>query len=73
MYDIIIPVMFVSENDQTTFDTNPVEYIRNLFDFTETMFQPKHQIKDLLSYICCTKNADGNYEYLNKFLEYVVK
>jgi len=34
--------MFISKKDMETFEMNPVEYIRNLIDFTETLFSPKH-------------------------------
>lgn len=44
LYDTIIPIMFITEKDMTTFTNDPVEYIRNLYDFTETLFQPKNTV-----------------------------
>lgn len=52
LYDTVIPIMFITQHDVETFDNDPIEYIRNLFDFTETLFQPKNQVQDLLCYLC---------------------
>jgi hypothetical protein len=38
LYDTIIPIMFVTQKDMNTFNNDPIEYIRNQYDFTETLF-----------------------------------
>jgi len=38
LYDTIIPIMFITQKDMTTFNNDPIEYIRNQYDFTETLF-----------------------------------
>ena len=84
LYDTIIPIMFVSEKDMDQFQHDPAEFIRNQFDFHETLFQPKNQVQDLLGYLCkyCSvkpkKGKKGKYirhmpDYLQKFLEFTVK
>jgi len=52
LYDTVIPILFVTQRDLTKFETEPVEFIRSQYDFTETLFQPKNQIQDLLCYLC---------------------
>ena len=36
--ETLVPIMFVTEKDVETFESDPVEFIRNLYDFTETLF-----------------------------------
>lgn len=38
LYDTVIPIMFVTQRDLETFETDPIEYIRSLYDFADTMF-----------------------------------
>mmetsp|Transcript_29520 Transcript_29520/g.44887 ORF Transcript_29520/g.44887 Transcript_29520/m.44887 type:complete len:666 (+) Transcript_29520:641-2638(+) len=84
LYDTIIPIMFITEKDLETFNDDPIEYIRNQYDFTETLFQPKNQVQDLLSYFCKyisvkPKKKKGKKtkkpmpDYLQQFLEFAVK
>ena len=42
LYYTIIPIMFITQKDMSTFQNDPIEYIRNQYDFTETLFQPKN-------------------------------
>jgi hypothetical protein len=42
LFDCVIPIMFVTQKDMETFENDGVEYIRNIYDFTETLFQPKN-------------------------------
>jgi len=42
LYDTVIPIMYITEKDVETFTSDPVEFIRNQYDFTETLFQPKN-------------------------------
>jgi len=44
LYEIIIPIMLVTEKDMDSFTNDPSEFIRNQFDFHETLFQPKNQV-----------------------------
>jgi hypothetical protein len=39
-----VPILYVTEQDMTTFHNDPIEFIRNQYDFTETLFQPKNVI-----------------------------
>ena len=84
LYDTIIPIMFITEKDMTSFTNDPVEYIRNLYDFTETLFQPKNTVQDLLVYLCRYssqkkkkkkggKSKRGKPDYLHPFLAFAVK
>jgi len=78
MYDTIIPILYVTEQDMTTFTNDPVEFIRNQYDFNETLFQPKNVVQDLLMYICKYREGKGKKkqkakpEYLHKFLQFAV-
>jgi hypothetical protein len=38
LFDTVIPIMFITERDMNTFESDPIEYIRNQYDFTETLF-----------------------------------
>jgi importin-7 len=83
LYDTVIPIMFITEKDMSTFANDPVEYIRNLYDFTETLFQPKNTVQDLLVYLCRYssqkkqkkkgKSKRGKPDYLHPFLAFAVK
>lgn len=79
LYDTIIPIMFITEKDMSTFNNDPIEYIRNQYDFTETLFQPKNQVQDLLCYLCKyssekkKKKKSVKPDYLHKFLSFAVK
>ena len=42
LFDTIIPIMFVTKKDVETFHEEPVEYIRNLYEFNETLYQAKN-------------------------------
>jgi len=50
LYDTVIPIMYITQRDVEQMEDSPIEYIRNLYDFTETLFQPKNQVQDLLCY-----------------------
>ena len=67
LFDTIIPIMLITEKDISTFKTDPSEYIRNLYDFDETIFQPRNQVQDLLCYLT------GKPDCLRNFLESAVK
>lgn len=76
--------MYVQEQDQETFHSEPVEFIRNQYDFTDTLYQPKTVVLDLLTYLCKysseletarkskKKKNKKKYkpDYLQGFLEY---
>lgn len=78
LFDTIVPILYVTEQDLETFTNDPIEYIRNQYDFTETLFQPKNQVSDLLQYLCRHKEGKGKKkknskpEYLHKFLGFTV-
>jgi len=78
LFDTIVPILYVTEQDITTFESDPIEYIRNQYDFTETLFHPKNVVQDLLKYICKHKEGKGKKkakskpEYLHKFLGFAV-
>ena len=75
LYNIVIPVMFVTEKDMNLFQNDPIEYIRNLYDFCDTMHDPKNQMQDLLTYLCkykSTKKKNVKPDYLQGFLQYAV-
>jgi hypothetical protein len=42
LHDTVVPILYVTSRDLTQFETEPVEYIRAQYDFTETLFQPKN-------------------------------
>jgi hypothetical protein len=42
LFDTIVPILYITERDVSTFNSDPIEYIRNQYDFTETLFQPKN-------------------------------
>lgn len=78
LFDTIVPILYVTEQDLTTFHNDPIEFIRNQYDFTETLFQPKNVIQDLLRYICKhreggKKKSKAKPEYLFQFLQFAVQ
>lgn len=38
LFDTIVPILYVTEQDLTTFNSDPIEFIRNQYDFNETLF-----------------------------------
>lgn len=84
LYETIIPILFVTEKEISSFEQDPIEFIRNLYDFTESMFQPKNQVQDLLCYLvayCSIKKKKNKNsgkmklpkpDYLEKFLAFTV-
>ena len=74
LFDTIVPILYITERDIETFQNDPIEYIRNQYDFEETLFQPKNQVMDLLQYLCKHKEGKGKKkakskpEYLYKFI-----
>lgn len=75
MFDTIIPIMYVTQRDMQNFTDDAVEFIRNQYDFSETLFQPKNVVQDLLCYICkykSDKKKKTKPEYLQKFLAFAV-
>lgn len=79
LFDTIVPILYVTEQDIETFSNDPIEFIRDQYDFTETLFQPKNVVQDLLIYICKyregkgKKKAKAKPEYLHKFLGFAVQ
>lgn len=76
--DTIVPLFYVTLGDLQTFENDPIEFIRNQYDFTRTMFKPKVQSQDLLGYLCKYSSEPKNKkhrkpDYLHKFLEFVIK
>lgn len=41
LFEIIIPIMYISAKDVQLFKEDPIEYIRKQNDFTESLFSPK--------------------------------
>lgn len=80
LYDTVVPTLYITQRDITGFTNDPIEYIRNQYDFTETLFQPRNQIQDLLCYLCKyssqkkKKNSKKapKPDYLHAFLAYAV-
>ena len=77
LLDTCIPIMYVTEKDVESFESDAVEFIRNQYDFCETLFQPKNQIQDLLVYLTkykSDKKTKGSQpDYLSQFLGFAVK
>ena len=38
LYNTIVPIMLITEKDLAQFESDPIEFIRNQYDFTETLF-----------------------------------
>ena len=71
---------YVTEQDLILYRDDPQEYIRKNTDFTETFATPRNSMLDLVTYIMDKdKPKPGEQretprpEYLNSFLEYIVK
>lgn len=76
MFDTIVPIMYITERDINTLNDDPIEFIRNQYDFTETLFLPKNCVQDLLIYICKykeDKKKKTKPEFLQKFLGFAVQ
>jgi len=44
LFDTIVPILYVTLQDMETFENDPIEFIRNQYDFTETLYQSKNQV-----------------------------
>ena len=42
--DTIIQIMLLTEKDMATFENEPVEYIRDVYDYNKTIYLPRSQI-----------------------------
>ena len=84
LQNIVVPIMFISEQDVESFTNEPIEYIRSQYDFTETMLQPRNQVQDLLQYLCKYssekpkkskkgKRVDPKPDYLFGYIQWAVK
>ena len=73
LYEIVIPLLLMSNKDIQQFDEDPVEFIRSLFDFLESIFMPKNTTIELLVGICNIKQQKGKKvkpDYLVPFLSF---
>ena len=73
LYEIVIPLLVMSNKDIQQFENDPIEYIRSLFDFLESIFMPKNTTIELLVRICKIKSKKGKKEhpdYLVPFLTF---
>lgn len=57
LFELIVPIMFITHKDITLYKDDPIEYIRKQNDFSETLFSPKNTVKDLLIYLCQYKEG----------------
>ena len=48
LYQAIVPIMMLNAQDIEVFEMDSAEYIRNYYDFSDTLFKPRNQIGDLL-------------------------
>ena len=84
LYNVILPILFISEQDVETFTDDPKEYINSQYDFLDTSLSPKAQACELLSDLCkysstakkVKKNGrmvkkKGTPDYLHLFVTYV--
>jgi hypothetical protein len=72
LYEHIIPVLYLSERDVQLWTDDPQEYIRKLYDFSESYYTPKNSGLDLLIYLCTmrTNKKDKEPTYLKGFLQF---
>ncbi|CDW76775.1 UNKNOWN [Stylonychia lemnae] len=72
LYDIVIPVMFITQKDIQLFKEDSIEYIRKQNDFTESLFSPKQTVVDLLISLCSYKQNKKSKkpDFLHKFLSF---
>jgi len=84
LYDTIVPILFITVKDVDSFESNPVDFIRSQYDFTDTLYAPKNQVQDLLVYLCNYssqkpptndkgKKTKPKPDYLHQFLKYTVE
>ena len=67
LYETMLPIMLITEKDVETFESDPIEYVNKLYDFSETSAQPKNQVKDLL------KNLTGYSSKRKRTNNYIIK
>lgn len=85
LYKIILPILYISDQEMATFSEDPREYINSQYDFLDSSLSPKAQACDLLVELCkysstvkkVKKNGKivkkrGKPDYLHSFLEFVV-
>ena len=84
LYKIILPILYISDQEMTTFEEDPREYINSQYDFMESSMSPKAQACELLQELCkysstvkkVKKNGKtikkrGKPDYMHAFLEFV--
>lgn len=85
IYDIILPMMYITKQDNELFEEDPQEYVRCYQEYDETLFCPKIEVQGLLTILVSycsdkniTKGPDGKYakkmpDNIQKFMAYAVK
>ena len=73
LYEVVIPLMMMSNRDITQFNDDPIEFIRSIFDFLESIFMPKNTTLELQSTLCkfkSDKKKGAKPDYLIPFLNF---
>ena len=73
LYEVVIPLMMMSNRDITQFNDDPIEFIRSIFDFLESIFMPKNTTLELQSQLCkfkSDKKKGAKPDYLIPFLNF---
>ena len=69
MFDVLIPMLFLTPKDESVWNTDPDEYVRKEDDFTQISNNNKNAAMDLIEEIC--KHSDANnVSYLKTFFTY---
>jgi len=69
MFDVLIPMLFLTPKDESVWNSDPDEYVRKEEDFTQISNNNKNAAMDLIEAIC--KQSDpNNQSYLKIFFTY---
>lgn len=69
LFDVLIPMLYLTPKDESLWNTDPDEYIRKEDDFTQISNNNKNAAMDLIEAIC-KKSDSTDQSYLKTFFAY---
>ena len=69
MFEVLIPMLYLTPKDESLWNTDPDEYVRKEEDFSQISNNNKNAAMDLIEAIC-KKNDPSEQSYLAKFFSY---
>lgn len=72
LFETAVPIIIVSNNDDYQFNEEPIEFIKRLHMYHESLFSYKSCMEDLVSQICTYKMYKNDTEpvHLKKCIDF---